>query len=64
MAIIESALAKRRAISEERLKICDQCEHFDKSTTKCKKCGCFMFAKTMFMSAYCPIGKWGKHESE
>jgi len=44
--------------TEKRLTICHSCEHFLKITTQCKKCGCFMSAKTKLGSAKCPIGKW------
>lgn len=42
----------------QRLEICRGCEHLIKLTTQCKKCGCFMTAKTKLASASCPIGKW------
>lgn len=47
-------------ISEERLSICKQCPELIKLTTQCKKCGCFMNAKTKLPNAECPIGKWGQ----
>ena len=49
-----------------RLDICKSCEHFTSLTTQCKKCGCFMKAKTRLPNAACPIEKWGKfiRESE
>jgi hypothetical protein len=31
-----------------------------KLTSQCKKCGCFMEAKTKLPNAECPIGKWDK----
>lgn len=46
-------------VSKERLDICKQCEHLIKTTVQCKKCGCFMTAKTTLPHAFCPIGKWG-----
>jgi hypothetical protein len=45
-------------ISKERLSICKACPDLIKLTTQCKKCGCFMAAKTKLEKANCPIGKW------
>ncbi len=49
---IEESLAK------ERLDICKSCPELIKLTTQCKKCGCFMSAKTKLKQATCPLGKW------
>ena len=40
------------------LKICKGCDFFRQTTQTCKKCGCFMKAKSMLLNAKCPIGKW------
>jgi hypothetical protein len=45
-------------LSEERYSICKNCPELIKLTTQCKKCGCFMAAKTKLEAAKCPIGKW------
>jgi len=42
----------------ERLSICRQCPELIKLTTQCKKCGCFMSAKTKLINATCPLSKW------
>lgn len=42
----------------KRLDICKGCEHFNKITTQCNKCGCIMSLKTLFPENKCPIGKW------
>jgi len=42
---------------EERLKICNACEHLDGN--KCMKCGCTMSVKCKWGTAACPINKWG-----
>lgn len=42
----------------EKLKICIVCEHFDHDSKKCKKCGCYMPAKTLLPWVRCPAGKW------
>jgi hypothetical protein len=46
----------------ERAKICNECEHLNKVLSQCRKCGCWMPAKTRLNWAECPIGKWGKIE--
>lgn len=43
---------------EKRYNICLLCPELIKSTKQCKKCGCFMKAKTKIKSSRCPIGKW------
>jgi hypothetical protein len=45
-------------LAKERLAICKACPELIKLTTQCKKCGCFMAAKTKLKQAVCPIGKW------
>lgn len=42
----------------ERLDICKGCQHFNKLTTQCNKCGCIMSIKTLFKETKCPIGRW------
>lgn len=44
--------------SEKRLDICKACPFVIKATTQCKKCKCFMHAKTKLAKATCPVGKW------
>jgi hypothetical protein len=45
-------------VADERLDICRACPEFIKSTKQCKKCGCFMVAKTKLTKSTCPLGKW------
>jgi hypothetical protein len=49
-------------VSEEernnRYSICLACPELMQLTKQCKKCGCFMAAKTKLQGATCPIGKW------
>jgi hypothetical protein len=45
-------------IAQSRLSICESCPELIKLTKQCKKCGCFMAAKTKLQNAKCPIGKW------
>lgn len=43
---------------EARYAICKACPELIKLTKQCKKCGCFMVAKTKLEAATCPLGKW------
>lgn len=45
-------------LAEERFNICLACPELINFTKQCKKCGCFMAAKTKLEKATCPIGKW------
>lgn len=47
-------------ISADRMAICRACPELIKLTEQCKKCGCFMAAKTKLPHAECPLGKWNK----
>ena len=54
---------KNKARSEEeiqkkRIEICESCPFFISLTRQCKKCGCFMDAKTKLAEASCPEHKW------
>lgn len=41
-----------------RIVICNNCEYLLTISRQCKKCGCFVDAKTRIKGASCPIGKW------
>lgn len=45
-------------LANERLETCNSCEHLFKPTGNCKKCGCFVKAKTKILNQQCPIKKW------
>lgn len=45
-------------IAQDRMKICNDCEHLYKPTSTCKRCGCFMTLKTKMPNQKCPINKW------
>ena len=51
-----------KTVSEEvklqRLSVCNNCEDFIKKLKTCKKCGCYMPAKTTFAGSFCPSKKW------
>jgi len=47
---------------EERLKICDECDHRNPENNRCKVCGCKtrskIFDKAMLPKEKCPLGRW------
>jgi hypothetical protein len=43
---------------KERFDMCKACPELIDLTKTCKKCGCFMAAKTKLLGATCPLGKW------
>jgi hypothetical protein len=57
-----NALKVPDEIAIQRFNICKACPELSKLTHQCKKCGCFMAAKTKLAEAECPLKKWGKHE--
>lgn len=42
---------------QERISICNSCE-FLNVMRQCKKCGCFVDAKTRLNESACPLRKW------
>jgi hypothetical protein len=56
--LLSEQYEKNKELVDERLSICKQCPELIKLTTQCKKCGCFMDAKTKLKLAECPLGKW------
>lgn len=48
---------------QERIKICDQCEH--RTANRCRKCGCSLGLKASGRAFHCPLKKWpGDQENE
>lgn len=45
-------------IKAERMAICNSCENLFEPTMQCRKCGCFVKAKTSIAPFKCPVGKW------
>lgn len=50
----------RRAMAADRMAICKECPWYRSITKQCKKCGCFMPAKTLLKNTKCPLRKWSK----
>lgn len=46
------------SLAKDRFSICESCPELIKLTSQCKKCGCFMKAKTTLLHATCPLEKW------
>lgn len=46
------------SVRESRLNLCLTCEHLFNPTNSCKKCGCFVNAKTWIKDTKCPVNKW------
>lgn len=57
-------LKRAQELSEERMKICNECEHIStkhntvRFDVHCTKCGCTLDAKTRSETSECPIGLW------
>lgn len=45
-------------LAAARFEVCKGCDFFRQKSMTCKKCGCFMKAKSMLLNAKCPVGKW------
>lgn len=52
------SLAVDTTSRDQRLDICNQCEHLIQLTKQCSKCGCFVEGKTWLASSSCPLKKW------
>jgi hypothetical protein len=58
MVILDTIWTRRKKMADQRLNVCRECQHFEKSTTRCDKCGCFMAAKAFLSDAKCPLDLW------
>ena len=45
-------------IAKQRMEICCACDDLNKTLYVCKKCNCFMVAKTRSLNSKCALGKW------
>ena len=57
---VKSVMLHDQDIIDKRWDICNSCEHFNKTTTQCGKCGCFMKLKHRIATVACPVDKWQK----
>jgi hypothetical protein len=51
-------------IAEKRYSICQGCPKFNKFTTQCKICKCFMSQKVKLAHSFCPLHKWEVYNEE
>lgn len=56
--LVKNPRTAPKEVAEERMTICQGCNHFDKGPGKCKLCGCHMKLKTTFANMKCPANKW------
>ena len=49
---------KQKNTWQERIKICQDCDKYNKTWKICKECRCFMPLKTKIRWAACPLNKW------
>ena len=54
---VKKVILHDQDIIDKRREICDGCEF--KLGLNCKKCGCFIAAKTRVATTSCPVNKWG-----
>ena len=57
---IKHSILYDQDIINKRFDECKECDYLVKTTSQCRKCGCFMKVKTRLAMAKCPIGKWDK----
>ena len=54
-------------VSEEvvnaRMKICRECDKYDRENIRCYECGCMLEQKTKFALDSCPLEKWDVDDS-
>ena len=55
---LKNVMLHDQDVIDKRRAICNDCEF--KMGKNCRKCGCFIAAKTKVATARCPIGKWEK----
>lgn len=55
---VQEAMISDEDLTKSRLDICNSCENLYQPTKSCKKCGCFVIAKTKLKTQKCPINKW------
>lgn len=64
MIKLETRWTQTKEMAAERMRICQECDSYNATTTQCNECGCFMKAKTMWPTSRCPLNKWGPHKEK
>lgn len=49
-----------RAVAEERMEVCRNCNYFKTKSQVCELCGCYLPLKTSMVSMKCPLDKWAE----
>jgi len=62
--LLEDPSVAPRAVTSERLAICESCDRYDEKARTCQICGCFMPLKTAAANMKCPIDKWVEWKNE
>lgn len=47
-----------REVIEHRLSVCQNCDRYRHSDSRCSECGCYVAEKASWRSEDCPLGKW------
>ena len=58
IAEVDQGRMPQSQLTEERIKVCEECPEFRRMLRQCSVCNCFMDLKTKFLLAACPIDKW------
>ncbi len=56
--LLEDPTVAPRAVHNERMEICQQCDRYREGAQTCEICGCYMPLKTTMANMRCPIDKW------
>jgi len=56
--LLEDPTIAPRRVANERMSICEQCDHFKPMTGQCEICQCYMKLKTTMANMRCPLDKW------
>lgn len=55
--LLSEKVPEDKAIRDHRINTCNSCPELLK-TRQCRKCGCFVDAKTKLRNEACPLKKW------
>jgi len=58
LQLLNKANYVEEEVAKMRYDICLECPELISLSKQCKKCGCFMVAKTKLKTATCPLSKW------
>jgi len=58
--LLQDPTVAPRAVHNERMEICKQCDRYQEQSQICEICQCFMPLKTTMANMKCPIDKWSE----